>query len=100
MVGWWVASNPVKTGRRDVLATVYQKKAKEAKPRALISLASWAEESVEIRPALDWKALGREPKRTVLRAPAVDKFQPAASFKPGEPVRVEPGKGRLLLVGD
>jgi hypothetical protein len=100
MIGWWVDANPVKTGRRDVLATVYLKKGKGAGARALIALASWADEPVEVRPAFDWKALGLDPKRAVLRAPSIDKFQPAASFKPGEALRVEPGKGWLLLVGD
>ena len=68
--------------------------------RALVALASWAAEPVDVRLAVDWKALGLDPGTAVFRAAAIEKFQPAAEFKPGDPVRVEPGKGRLLVLGD
>ena len=100
MVGWWAESNPVRTGSAEVLATAYLKKGKEGKTRVLIALASWARDTVDVRLAIDWKALGLDPGRTLLRAPAIDKFQPSAEFKPGDPVRVELGKGWLLVVGD
>jgi hypothetical protein len=103
MIGWWVGTNPVKTGRKDVLATIFIKPKVTRSPGgpvALIALASWAREAVEIRPAIDWKALGLDPKAAVLRAPDIAGFQPAAVFRPGDPVRVEPAKGWLLLLGD
>ena len=102
MVGWWVERNPVKTGTKDVLATIYVKKggAGKGKTRVLIALASWAKDPVDIRLAVDWKALGLDPKTAVLRAPAIDGFQPAAEFRPGDAVRVDPGKGWLLVLGD
>jgi len=64
----------------------------------MISLATWAKEPVDIRLAIDWKKLGLDPGTAVLRAPAIDKFQDAAEFKPGDPIRVEPGQGRLLIL--
>jgi hypothetical protein len=114
----------VKTGREDVLATAYVRHdqggpagggsdAGDAKgpgpgPRgarpgtsgtsALIALASWAGQPVDVRLAIDWKKLGLDPRTAALRAPAIDKFQEAAEFKPGGPVRVEPGKGWLLVL--
>jgi hypothetical protein len=102
MVGWWVETNPVKTGNSEVLATAYVKRGngKAAQASALIALASWAKEPVDIRLAIDWKKLGLDPKKAVLRAPAVDKFQPTAEFKPGDTIRVEPGKGWLLVLAD
>jgi hypothetical protein len=100
MLGWWADACPVRTGRKDVLATVYLKREQGAKPRALIALASWAPEPADVRLAIDWKALGLDPKTAVLRAPAIDKFQPAAEFRPADAVRVEPGKGWLLVLGD
>jgi hypothetical protein len=100
MVGWWVEGNPVKTGNAEVLATAYVKRGdgKAARPSVLIALASWAKEPVDIRLAIDWKKLGLDPKKAVLRAPAIEKFQEAAEFKPGDPIPIEPGKGRLLVL--
>jgi hypothetical protein len=100
MIGWWADSCPVKTENKDVLATVYVKKEKGAKTLALIALASWANDPVDIRLAIDWKTLGLDPKKAVLRAPAIDKFQPGTEFKPGDPLRIEPGKGWLLVLGE
>jgi len=123
MIGWWVDANPVRTGSKDVLATAFIRRARgeggvgsdaaDAKgpgpwPRgarqgaagscALIALASWSKEPVDVRLAIDWKKLGLEPKTAVLSAPAIDKFQEAAEFKPDDPIRVEPGKGLLLIL--
>ena len=117
MVGWWVEGNPVKTGTPAVLATAYVKPAdsggraanasdpKSRKPvekpggnSVLIALASWAKDPADIRLAIDWKKLGLDPKKAVLRAPAIENFQGAAEFRPGDAIRVEPGKGWLLVV--
>jgi hypothetical protein len=106
MTGWWADSNPVRTDNADVLATVYVKRPNKAekkngdKTTAMIALASWAGEAVDVRLAIDWKALGLDPKTAVLTAPAVENFQPAAVFGPDDPIRVEPGKGRLLVLGE
>ena len=94
MIGWWVRARPVRTGRDDVLATTY------AKPgRALVALASWARDTVAVTPAIDWRALGIDSASATITAPAIERFQPAATFRPGEPVRVAPGKGWLLVIG-
>jgi hypothetical protein len=100
MIGWWVEANPVKTGTPAVLATAYVKRGdgKAARPSVLIALASWAKGPVDTRLAIDWKKLGLDPKKAVLRAPVIDKFQDAAEFKPGDAIRVEPGKGWLLVL--
>jgi hypothetical protein len=94
MVGWWVDGNPVMTGNRDVLATCYVRRGTST----LIAIASWAKEPVDVRLTIDWKKLGLDPKRSVLSAPAIDKFQDAAKFKLGDTIRVEPGKGWLLVL--
>ena len=109
MIGWWVEDGPVRTGNADVLATAYVRRPKGAVGKgasgagsaggALIALASWAGETVDVRLAFDWKRLGLDPKKAILRAPAIDKFQEAAEFRPGDPIRVEPGKGLLLKLG-
>ncbi len=104
MLGWWADSNPVRTGNEDILATIYVKRPNKTekkngdKTKAMIALASWAGEAVDITFAIDWKALGLDPKAAVLTAPAIENFQPAAAFNPDDPIRVEPGKGWLLVL--
>jgi hypothetical protein len=93
MVGWWVHDTPVKTGRDDVLATSYVRHGK-----TLIALASWAPQKTTVKLRIDWKALGLKPGNATLKAAAVENFQPAAEFKPGDAIPVEPGKGWLLIL--
>jgi hypothetical protein len=112
MVGYWVPDAPVRTGRDDVLATTYVRE----DGRALIALASWATERVEVRLEIDEATLGIETSSRGadgsgpltaggdgteggwLTAPPVRDFQPAGSFRAGEPIPVEPGRGWLLIV--
>lgn len=94
MIGWWVHDTPVVTDRKDVLVTSYVRKGK----RTLISIASWAPQSVDVKLHINWKALGLTPHNATLRAPAVEGFQPATTFAPGQKIPVEPGKGWLLIV--
>ena len=93
MIGYWDPSCPVRTGRKDVLATVYQKKGS-----ALISLASWSKEPVSVPLEIDWAALGLEAKKARLTAPAIPGFQQAKTFSPAEKIPVEPAKGWLLIL--
>jgi hypothetical protein len=93
MIGFWVPSNPVKTGRDDVLATAYVREG-----RTMIALASWAGEAVDVQLAIDWAALGLDPARVRIAAPGIDGFQEARTFDAAAPIRVEPGKGWLLVL--
>jgi hypothetical protein len=93
MIGCWVRGNPVQTGRADVAATTYLKKG-----RALVAVASWARDTVDVSLRIDWRALGIDPRRATITAPAIEKFQDAASVRPGAPMRIAPGKGMLLIV--
>jgi len=47
---------------------------------------------------IDGKALGLDPARTHLRAPAIPDVQYATSFAPGDPIPFEPGKGWPLIL--
>ena len=98
MIGWWVDGNPIRTGNAEVLATAYVKRGEAAGNSVLVALASWAQEPVDIRLAIDWKKLGLDPKKAMLSAPVIEKFQEAAEFKPGDTIRVETGKGWLLIL--
>ncbi len=93
MVGWWVPSNPVSTGREDVLATVYV-----GKTSSIVALASWAENRVEVTSKVDWKSLGIDPTRARIRAVDIKNFQTATDFLPGQPIPVDKGRGWLLIL--
>ncbi|SHM97490.1 glycoside hydrolase domain-containing protein [Mucilaginibacter sp. OK098] len=95
MIGYWVESNPVKTNNPDVLATIYKKPGK-----ALVSIASWAAADVNIKLTINWKALGIDPAKATITAPAVNNFQQAASFKDGDEIKVEKGKGWLIIISE
>jgi hypothetical protein len=93
MIGWWVGSRPVRTGRDDVLATTYLLPGK-----AMVALASWARDTVFVAPRIDWRALGIDSASATIAAPAIRDFQPAATFLPGQAIPVPPGKGWLLVL--
>ena len=97
MIGYWSENCPVKTSHDKVLATVYKKKGS-----ALIAVASWAGEDVNIRLNIDWKKLGIDPAKAIVTMPEVSRFQSAGSLKlSGETlssINVEKGKGFMLVV--
>lgn len=94
MIGWWVHDTPVTTSDGSVLATSYVRKGQ----RTLVSIASWAPQAVNVKLRIDWNALGLSPHKVTLRAPAVEGFQPAATFAPDQAIPVAPGKGWLLIL--
>ena len=95
MIGYWVENNPVKTNNPDVLATIYKKPGK-----VLVSIASWATDDVNVKLTINWKALGIDPAKATITAPAVNNFQQAASFKDGDEIKVEKGKGWLIIISE
>jgi hypothetical protein len=101
MIGWWDTKCPVKTGHKEVMATVYKNKG-----YAVIALGSWAKPCVGgwadwpnmIKLQIDWKALGLDPKKVKLYAPEIKDFQPEKKFEVTEEIPVDFGKGWLLVV--
>jgi hypothetical protein len=93
MIGYWVDNNPVKTNNAEVLATIYKKN-----KSALVSIASWAKDDVNIKLLIDWKALGIDATKATITAPEIKNFQSAASFQPGQDIKVKKGKGWLLVI--
>jgi hypothetical protein len=95
MIGYWDRNCPVKTGREDVPATVYQREGK-----TLVALASWATAPVNVKLTIDFKRLGLDPAKTNLYAPPVAGFQGEMAFKPGDSIPVAPGRGWLLVLDE
>ncbi|MCC7054491.1 MAG: DUF5107 domain-containing protein [Gemmatimonadaceae bacterium] len=92
MHGWWSGAAPVTTGDADILATTWTKPGS-----AMVSLGSWKADDTPVRLTIDWQALGLDPARTRIRAPAIANFQAAGTYDPGAPITV-PGKRGLLLI--
>ncbi len=93
MVGYWVKDNPVKTGSDRTLATVYMHKG----GKTLISLATWEDSDAKVSLDIDWTALGLDPSKVTLHAPAIEGFQTEAAWKPGDIITVPQGKGLLIV---
>ncbi|MBN1417550.1 MAG: hypothetical protein JXP34_02175 [Planctomycetes bacterium] len=95
VIGYWDPACPVRTGRDDILATVYRKKEK-----ALVALASWAKAPARVRLAIDWTSLGIDAERASLYAPPVRGHQPARLFEPDDPIPVAAGRGWWLILDE
>jgi hypothetical protein len=93
MEGYWVPSNPIKTGKKDILATSYIKEG-----AALVAIASWAAVTENIRLSIDWSALRIDPANAVITVPAVENFQDAATYKIDDEIPILPGRGLLLML--
>lgn len=93
MIGYWVATCPVKSSHQQVLATVYKKN-----NTALVSLASWAEKDEKVKLAIDWEKLGIDPAKATISAPAINNFQEARTFKADDWIPVEKNKGWILII--
>jgi hypothetical protein len=93
MIGYWDPACPVKTDRKDVLATTYVKQGK-----TLVAVASWAPTAVKCKLNVDWKSLGLDPAKAKISAAEVKDFQSSAEFRPGDEVPVAPGRGWLLVI--
>ena len=55
-------------------------------------------EAHAVRLTIDWRALGLDPARTRVRAPAIAGFQDAGSWAPDALIPVPGKKGLLLLL--
>ncbi|MFT4154832.1 glycoside hydrolase domain-containing protein [Parafilimonas sp.] len=93
MIGYWSSNCPVKTSNDKVLATVYKKDGK-----ALISIASWADDDVNVQLKIDWKKLGIDASKATITAPDIKNFQPAKTFGANDDIPVQKNKGWLLVV--
>jgi hypothetical protein len=95
MIGFWVHDRPVKSGHADIMITSYLRPGK-----ALLAIASWADEDEEIALRIDWQALGLDQEKCTITAREIENFQSAASFDPVARFTVPRGKGWLLEISE
>lgn len=92
---FFVENCPVRTGERDVLATVYRRPG-----RCLVALGCWAAAEKQIHLGIDWQALGLDPGRARLYAPAIPGMQPEQTWKPSDAITVSPKRGWFLVLDE
>lgn len=93
MIGYWDKNAVVSTLNNEVKATAYVKEGK-----LLISVASWAKESVNVKLNIDWKAVGLDKSKVKMYAPKIENFQPEKKFSIEEEIIIDPIKGWLLII--
>jgi len=93
MIGYWSENCPVKTSDPKVLATVYKKN-----KSAMVSIASWADSTVDVHLQIDWQKLGIDSSKAQIIAPLITNFQDAAVFNEKDAIPVMKNKGWLLLI--
>ena len=86
---------PARTDQADVLATVYRRK-----DRTFIALGSWAKGETQVNLTIDWGALGLDPGKAFLYAPAIAGMQTEHLWKPGESIPVAPKRGWFLVLDE
>ena len=93
MIGFWDAACPIKSGREDIPVTIYRKPGK-----ALVAIGSWSAKEETVQLLIDWRALGLDPAKATLSAPAIAGFQEEAALQAGAAIPIPAGKGRLLVL--
>ncbi|MDD2601213.1 MAG: DUF6067 family protein [Kiritimatiellae bacterium] len=92
-LGWWDPSCPVKSGDPALLVSVYR-----LKGAAVIAVANFSAQDKPCGLRIDWNALGMEPVKSLLRAPAIKGFQAEHAFEADQVFDVPAKKGWLIVV--
>lgn len=93
MLGYWDPECPVRTSDPEVKATVYQKDG-----LAIVSVGNFSTKDKTVRLSIDWKALGIDPAKATVTAPAIHNFQEETSFKANQPIPVKSKEGWMLVI--
>ncbi|UKA63693.1 glycoside hydrolase domain-containing protein [Arthrobacter sp. FW306-04-A] len=102
MIGHWAIDAPIRSSDPEVLATTWL----TSDGSAVVALASWAAEPVDVTLVFDGgaaSALSEEGAAALASSPVtvhlIEGFQTAASYRPGQPITIEPKRGLLLTIG-
>ncbi|MHC6219741.1 glycoside hydrolase domain-containing protein [Arthrobacter sp. MMS24-S77] len=102
MIGHWASDAPIRSSNPEVLATTWL----TPDGAAVVALASWAAEPVDVTLVFDGgatPALSAEGAAGLASSPvtvhSIEGFQTAASYGPGQPITLEPKRGLLLTIG-
>ncbi len=91
-IGYWDAANPVRTGHKDILASVYRKEDK-----VMIAIGNWTDTDQSVSLSIDWKKLGLDPEKTITEIPAIDDLQEEGEADVSQ-LRIPASKGLIIIV--
>jgi hypothetical protein len=91
-IGYWDQTNPVTTGNKDVLASIYLKENK-----AMIAIGNWTDTDQSVNLQIDWKKLGMNPETATVEIPAIDGLQTAGAANVKQ-LHIPASKGLILII--
>lgn len=89
--GWWDERCPVTLSESNCKATAYV-----GEDRMLISVASWAGQTVQVQTFVRIPESWNGAYRCVL--PAIEGFQQEQEFAPGDSLTIEPNRGKIIVI--
>ncbi|MBB6404284.1 glycoside hydrolase domain-containing protein [Arthrobacter sp. AZCC_0090] len=102
MIGHWASDAPIRSSNPEVLTTTWL----TSDGSAVVALASWAAEPVDVSLVFDGgaaSALSADGAAGLAASPVtvqpIEGFQTAASYGSGQPITLEPKRGLLLTIG-
>ena len=93
MYGYWDDACPIINDNRNVKTTVYAHA-----NQLLLAIGNFSDTVQYITPRFKAGVTGFPSNNISINAPAIKDYQPAETFQPGEPIRVDPKKGWLLVI--
>ncbi len=93
--GWWDSACPVKASAPECRATIWKQRGK-----TLVALGNFGDKPVATTLAVDFAALGIDPKKVRLYAPEMKGFQPELLFAPGDTIRIAPKRGFAFVLDE
>jgi hypothetical protein len=94
-IGWWDKANPVKAGAPGCQATIWKKD-----KQTLVAIANFSDKAVKTTLAVDFAALGLDPKKAHLYAPEMKGFQPELLLAVDAPVPIAPKRGFVFILDE
>lgn len=91
-IGYWDDANPIKTGNKNILASVYLKKDK-----AMIAIGNWADTDQVISIDIDWEKLGMNPSSAKIEIPNIDNLQTSGVANVKQ-LNIPASKGLILII--
>lgn len=95
MTGFWEKGVPVRATDDNVKVTVYRHP-----DRVLLSVGNYTDSAATVKLIFDWEALGLDPAKVRLTAPAIEYFQEAKTWQPGDALTIAPRRGYLIYVNE
>ncbi len=94
-IGYFSEKPLGKTNLDNVPMTIYKKDGE-----SMLVIASWEKGDCEVTLDVDWKALGLDPAKVTLTAPAIDGMQDAGQFKANDKIKLEELGGKILIASE